>query len=300
MTSKKARIRDSRGDVIFMVMVYGLLTLSALLVVYPLVYVVSASFSTASDVISGRMWLFPVNPTTFAYEQVFKNKAILSGYINSILYAIGGTALSLVVTICAAYPLSRPKLIGKGLVSKLFIFATLFSGGLIPFYLVVRGLGMVDTRASVMVPFALNVFHVILMRTNIQTTVPEEMLEAADIDGASHFRKLITMVLPLSGSILAVLALYGIVGQWNSYFYPMVFLSRQDTYPLQIVLRDILIMNSLTTDMTVNVTEMMLKQGLADVMKYALIVLASAPLLVIYPFVQKYFVKGVMMGSLKG
>ncbi len=300
MSARRMRIKSSGEDVVFKVIVYTLLAMAALTVLYPLIFVVSASFSTASDVISGRVWLFPVAPTAFAYEQVFKNKSIGTGYMNSILYAVGGTLVSLLLTICAAYPLSRRKLVGKSVISKLFVFSTLFSGGLIPFYLVVRNLGMLYSRWAVMVPVALNVFHIILMRTHIQTAIPEEMLEAADIDGCNHFQKLLIMVLPLSGAMIAVLTLYNVVGQWNSYFWAMVFLKGYDTYPLQIVLRDILIMNSITTDMTLDVSELMLRQGLADVMKYALIVLASAPLLIIYPFIQKYFVKGVMVGSLKG
>ncbi len=295
----KNQIR-SRGDKVFDALVYLLLGLAGLTVLYPLIYIISASFSTPADVISGRVVLFPVNPTLLAYKQVLKNKSIISGYANTLLYSAAGTLVSLTVTILAAYPLSCKKLVGRGLFSKLFIFSTLFSGGLIPFYLVVKNLGLLYTRAAVVLPVALNVFHIILMRTYIQTSIPTEMLEAAEIDGCSHVGKLFYMVLPLSGSIIAVLVLYNIVGQWNSYFNAMMFLKDQDMYPLQIILRDILVMNSVSSDMTVNISEMILKQGLADVLKYALIVVSSAPLLMVYPFIQKHFVKGVMMGSMKG
>ena len=298
-TQYKNQIR-SRGDKIFDAIVYLLLGLAGLIVLYPLVYIVSASFSTPADVVSGRVVLFPVNPTLLAYQQVFKNKRILSGYANTILYSAVGTLISLTVTILAAYPLSCKRLVGRGLFSKLFIFSTLFSGGLIPFYLVVKNLGLLYTRWAVVLPVALNVFHIFLMRTHIQTAIPSEMLEAAEIDGCSHVGKLFYMVLPLSGSMIAVLVLYNVVGQWNSYFNAMMFLKDQDMYPLQIILRDILVMNSVSSDMTVNISEMILKQGLADVLKYALIVVSSAPLLIVYPFIQKHFVKGVMMGSMKG
>ncbi len=294
------KTKGTVGNQFFDVVVHFLLLLGGLIVLYPLLYVVSASFSTPVDVISGKVWLWPVRPTFLAYQQVFKNKLIGTGYMNTVFYAVSGTVISLIVTICAAYPLSRKKLAGRWIFSRLFIFATLFSGGLIPFYLVVRNLGMLHTRWAVVVPVALNVFHIILMRTHIQTAIPEEMLESAEIDGCSHFGKLMRMILPLSGSILAVLILYNVVGQWNSYFYAMIFLKDLKMYPLQIVLRDILIMNSVTSDMKVNMSELILKQGLVDVLKYALIVVSSAPLLIVYPFVQKYFVKGVMMGSLKG
>lgn len=294
------KIKDARGDRLFNIVVYVLLAGASLAVLYPLLYILSASFSKPVNVISGKVWLLPVEPTLLAYTQVFQNRLIGSGYFNAIFYAISGTIISLVVTICGAYPLSRKNMTGRNTFSKMFIFATLFSGGIVPFYLVVSSLGLLYTRWAVVVPFGLNVFHIVLMRTYIQSSIPEEMLEAADIDGCSHFQKLFLMVLPLSGSILAVLALYNVVGQWNSYFYAMVFLKDQNLYPLQIILRDILVMNTISSDMTVNMDEMILKQGLADVLKYALIVVSSAPLLIIYPFIQKYFVKGVMLGSMKG
>ena len=171
---------------------------------------------------------------------------------------------------------------------------------MIPFYIVVRKLGMINTRWSLIIPNALNVFHIMLMRTYIQGSIPDEMLEAADIDGCDHFRKLILFVVPLSGSIIAVLTLYNVVGQWNSYFNALMFLSSYDLYPLQIILREVLIQNTMTIDMITDISALELKQGLADILKYALIVVASAPLIIAYPFVQRFFVKGVMVGSMKG
>jgi len=296
------RIKESRGDQIFNVAVYILLTACALIVIYPLIFVVSASFSTPAHVISGRVWLYPVEPTLMAYRAVFENRLIMSGYANTIFYVITGTLISLTITICAAYPLSRKNMVGRSFVTKLFIFATLFSGGLIPFYLVVQNLGLVNTRASIVVPGALSVFHMILMRTHIMTAIPEEMLEAAEIDGCSHFQRLFLMVLPLSGSIIAILTLFSVVALWNSFFFPLIFLLDQTMFPLQLILRDILIMQNIPPEMmaTVDVQELMLRQGLQDVLRYSLIVVSSFPLLVAYPFVQKYFVKGVMMGSMKG
>ncbi|MFV0401045.1 MAG: carbohydrate ABC transporter permease [Oscillospiraceae bacterium] len=298
--TRQVRIRKSPGDTIFGIVVYTLLTLIGIAVLYPLIYVFSASFSSSEQVISGRVWLWPVGFTTYAYEQVFANQQIISGYLNTIFYAVTGTIVSLSLTVLAAYSLSRKRLVGYGVLTKMFLFSTLFSGGLIPFYLVVRGTGLLYTRAAVVIPVALNFFHIVLMRTHIQSSIPEELFEAAEIDGCSHLGKLIRIVLPLSGSILAVLVLYNIVGQWNSYFYAMIFLKDSAKYPLQIILRDILINNSMSADMSFNMEEILVKQGLRDVLKYALIVVSSFPLLIIYPFVQKYFVKGVMMGSLKG
>ena len=298
--AKKNHIGQTREDRVFGVAVYTLLTLTGIIVLYPLLYVVSASVSNSTAVISGRVWLWPVEPTVIAYKQVFKNPNILSGYMNSIIYAVCGTLVSLLLSILAGYGLSRHSFAGKSAMSRLFIFATLFSGGMIPFYIVVRKLGMINTRWSLIIPNALNVFHIMLMRTYIQGSIPDEMLEAADIDGCDHFRKLIMFVVPLSGSIIAVLTLYNVVGQWNSYFNALMFLSSYDLYPLQIILREVLIQNTMTIDMITDISALELKQGLADILKYALIVVASAPLIIAYPFVQRFFVKGVMVGSMKG
>lgn len=294
------KVSQSREDVAFSITVYALLTLIGIIVLYPLVYVISASFSNSAAVISGRVWLFPVEPTIIAYKQVFKNPHILSGYGNSLIYAIAGTAASVALSVLAGYGLSRRQFLGKGVINRLFIFSMLFSGGIIPLYLVVRALGWVNTRWSIILPGALNVYHIMLVRTSIASGIPEEMLEAADIDGCDHFRKLTTFVVPLSGSIIAVIALYCIVGSWNAYFNALMFLQDYSLYPLQIILREILIQNQVDIDMVTDLTALELKQGLADILKYALIVVASAPLLIIYPFVQRFFVKGVMVGSMKG
>lgn len=294
------KVSQSREDRIFTVVIYVLLTLVGIIVLYPLVYVLSASLSNSAAVISGRVWLFPVEPTAIAYKQVFKNPHIMSGYGNSLIYAVSGTAASVALSVLAGYGLSRRHFMGKGVINRLFIFSMLFSGGIIPLYLVVRALGWVNTRWAIILPGALNVYHIMLVRTSIASGIPEEMLEAADIDGCDHFRKLTMFVVPLSGSIIAVITLYCIVGSWNSYFNALMFLQDYDLYPLQIVLREILIQNQVNIDMVTDLTALELKQGLADILKYALIVVASAPLLIIYPFVQRFFVKGVMVGSMKG
>ena len=293
-------IPRSMDDRVFDGVTYLLLSIIGIVVLYPLVYVFSASFSSTNAVVSGRVWLWPVEPTVLAYKQVLKNNHIVTGYLNSIFYAAAGTLVSVFLSLSAGYALTSKKLVGKGIINRLFIFATLFSGGMIPFYLVVRGLGMINTRWALIIPNALNVFHMMLMRTHIRTTIPEEMMEAADLDGCGHFRKLYLLVVPLSKSILAVLALYCIVGQWNSYFNALMFLNNYDYYPLQIILREILIMNTMDIETITDISMLELKQGLADIMKYSLIVISSAPLLIAYPFVQKFFVKGVALGSMKG
>ncbi len=297
---KHRKMRQSRGDLLFSIASNTLLTLVVLAMLYPLLYVLSASLSNSVAVISGRVWLFPVEPTLIAYQQVFRNPNILSGYYNSIIYAVFGTLTSVSLSVLAGYALSRKHFLGKAVITRLFIFAMLFSGGIIPLYIVVRSLGMINTRLSIILPGALNVYHIMLVRTSIAHGLPEEMMDAADIDGCDHFRKLMLLVVPLSGSIIAVISLYCLVGSWNAYFNALMFLNKYELFPLQIILREILIQNKVSIDMITDISSLQRKQGLADILKYALIVVASAPLLVLYPFVQKFFVKGVMVGSMKG
>lgn len=296
----KTGIKESGIDRVFNILVCLILLFALLIVLYPLIYIVSASFSAPADVVSGKVWLLPVNLSLAGYEAVFQYKPIISGYLNTIFYTAAGTLVSLIVTICGAYPLSKKNLYGKKFFNGLFIFATLFSGGLIPFYMIVKNLGMLNTRWAVIIPSALSIYNLIIMRTYMQNSIPDGICEAAEIDGCGPFRTLPYIILPLSKPIIAVVVLYCAVGQWNSYFNAMIFLQEPGLFPLQIHLRDILIMNQYDSSMVVDTASLMAKQGLADVLRYSLIVVSSAPLLMVYPFVQKYFVKGVMIGSLKG
>ena len=293
-------IRDTRGDRIFNGFNYILLTVYLVIVLYPLVYIVSASFSSPAAVTSGLVRLWPVDPTTIAYEAIFKDPAIVRGFLNSIFYATVGTALNVTLTLLAAYPLSRKDLRGRGAIMVFFFFTTLFSGGLIPTYLVVRDLGLLNTRWALIVPTALSVWNVIITRTYFQTTIPDELHDAATIDGANDFRFLRDVVLPLSGPIIAVNALFYAVGHWNAYFDALIYLNDESLYPLQLVLRQILVQNQTNLKMTGDIQSMLARENLADLLKYALIVVATVPLLLVYPFVQKHFVKGALIGSLKG
>jgi putative aldouronate transport system permease protein len=271
---------------------------------YPLIYILSSSLSSTRAVTSGRVWLWPVDPSLAGYEAVFRNKGILTGYANSAFYTLFGTLINVAVTIMAAFPLSRKDFYGRGFFMFLLTFTMLFSGGLIPYYLVVRALGMVDTRWALLIPSAMAVYQVIIARTFFQITIPGELADAAEIDGCSDLGFLVRIVLPLSTAIVAVLTLMYAVGNWNSYFSALIFLSDAAKYPLQIVLRNILILNmfdpaSIATR-GIDTHKMVELQGLSDLLKYALIVVASLPVLLLYPFVQRYFVKGVLIGSLKG
>ncbi len=300
VNKNKNRIKDSNGDRLFLIVIAVFLVAVIIIILYPLVFIVSSSFSSTAAVTSGRVWLFPVEPSLAGYKAIFRNNQILYGYANSIFYTIAGTAVNVLFTILAAFPLSRRDLYGRRVIMFLFTFTMLFSGGLIPFYLVVSRLGMIDKRVALILPTAMAVFQMIIARTFFQTNIPHELGEAAEIDGCSDIGFLLRIVLPLSGPIIAVITLMYAVNHWNTYFNALIFLKSSDLFPLQMVLRNILIQNSFDPTMVKDPITMMETQGLRDLLKYALIVVASVPVLAIYPFVQKYFVKGVMIGSIKG
>lgn len=296
-SARRYKIRESSGDRVFLFFVYLFLTFVLLVVLYPLVYVVSSSFSDPLAVSSGRVWLFPVDFSLRGYQVALQNPQLITGYANSIFYSFFGMLIHVTLIISVAYPLSRKKLFGRNVLMFFITFTMIFNGGLIPLYLVVRKLGMIDTRWALLIPSAMNAFAVIIARTFFQTTIPDELLEAAQIDGCSDFRNFLSIVLPLSKPIIAVIALIYVVWQWNAYFDALIYLKSPELQPLQLVLRNILILN--TTGGT-DIATMAERQRLADLLKYTLIVLGSLPVLIAYPFVQRYFVKGMLIGSIKG
>jgi putative aldouronate transport system permease protein len=297
---KTSTIQESRGDRLFLLGIYMLLTVVLIIVLFPLIFIISSSFSSPQAVVSGKVWLFPVDFTLEGYKAVFRNPQIVSGYSNSLFYAVAGTAVNVALTVMLAYPLARKTFYGRNFIMVLLVITMMFDGGLIPFYLVVKSLHMLDTRWAMILPGAMAVFQVIVARTFFQTTIPDEIAEAAELDGCSDIRFITSIVIPLSKPILAVLTLMYAVGHWNAYFDALIFLKSPNLFPLQIVLRNILILNTIDPTMVSKVDQMLAQQGLKDLLKYSLIVVASAPVLIIYPFVQKHFVKGVMIGSLKG
>lgn len=292
--------RDTGVDRVFNISNYIILTLFLISVAYPLIYVVSASISDPQAVINGEMWLWPVDINFDGYTAVFNNPRIITGFQNSLFYTVAGTFVSVVLTILAAYPLSRKDLAGKNVIMFLFLFTMLFGGGIIPTYLVVRETGLLDTRLALIIPTALSVWNMIITRTFFQVTIPDELLEASQLDGASDFRFVWDNVIPLSGPIIAVNALFYAVGQWNTYFNALIYLTDQGLFPLQLILREILVQNQVDFEQITDVEELMRRRDLRDLLKYSLIVVASLPVLLIYPFVQKHFVRGIMIGSLKG
>jgi putative aldouronate transport system permease protein len=293
-------IRESRVDAIFMAINNIFLLVIFLAVLYPLLYVFSASFSDPNAVAAGQVWLLPVKFTTKAYVRIFEFSRIWTGYANSIFYATVGTVVNVAMTILAAYPLSRKDLFGKNPLLFLFVFSMMFSGGLIPLYITVNQLGLYNTRWALIIPQALSVWNMIIAITYFRTSLPQELLEAAQLDGCNDFQYLLRIVLPLSTPIIAVLCLFYAVGHWNQFFNALIFLADKDLFPLQLILRDILVANTIDPSLLEDAKTMAAKAGLRDLLKFALIVVASGPVLMIYPFVQKYFVKGLMIGAIKG
>ncbi|MEC0240117.1 carbohydrate ABC transporter permease [Paenibacillus dokdonensis] len=298
--SKGTAIRESKGDRLFIFFIYLFLSLVLVIVAVPLIYILSSSVSSPQAVVSGKVWLFPVDFTLDGYKAVFHNPQIGVGYLNSLFYTVVGTAINVALTIMLGYPLAKKTLYGRNFFMVLLVITMMFDGGLIPYYLVVKDLHLLDTRWAMILPGALGVFQVIVARTFFQTTIPDELAEAAELDGCSDIRFIFSIVLPLSKPIIAVMTLMYAVGHWNAYFDALIFLRKPDLFPLQIILRNILILNTVDASMMANVSQVQAQQGLKDLLKYSLIVVASAPVLIIYPFVQKHFVKGVMIGSLKG
>ena len=298
-------VRGTGSDRTFNAINYALLSVLLIVTLYPLLFILSSSLSSPNAVAAGQVWFWPVNPTLLAYTTIFKDSRIISGFANSIFYTGVGTVVNVVLTLLAAYPLSRRDMPGRGIFMFLFLFTLLFSGGLIPTYLVVKDLHLLNTRWALILPDALAVWNVIITRTYFQVTIPGELLEAARIDGADDFTFFRRVVLPLSWPIIAVNALFYAVGHWNEFFPALIYLTDQSLFPLQLVLQQILVQHQQDLTMTLggggaDVASDLARQNLALLLRYALIVVASVPLLLIYPFVQKHFVKGILIGSLKG
>ncbi|WP_123043353.1 carbohydrate ABC transporter permease [Cohnella candidum] len=296
--SKQSAISRSSDDRVFDAVVYAIAAAIMLVVLYPLIFVVSASFSNPVNVLAGEVWLLPKGFNVDAYTNIFHNAKIWVGYRNTILYTVVGTLINLIMTILAAYPLSRPDLPGRGVLMVFITLTMFFSGGLIPTYLLVKDLGMVDTMWALIVPGAIATYNLIVMRTYFQSSIPWELQEAAHIDGCSNWRLLINIILPLSKPIIAVMVLFYAVGHWNSFFNALIYIRHENLYPLQLVLREILLIGQ-NADADGNVG-MEGKVLLAESIKYAVIIISSLPVLIMYPFVQRHFVKGVMIGSIKG
>lgn len=293
-------IKEPYGDRVMMLGIYIFLSIVFVAIAYPLLYIVSSSFSSSSAVLAGKVWLWPVEPTLYGYEAVFQYPQIWNGYLNSILYTALGSLISVTLTVMMAYPISRKTFTGRRLLLWLLLFAMLFNGGLIPYFLVVKNLQLIDTLWVMILPSALNIFSVLVARSFFQTSIPNELYEAAQIDGCSDTRFLLRIVISLSKPVIAVLLLWSAVSNWNSYFNALIFLNSESRYPLQLVLREILVNNNISmTNMSLTAEQLKRFEDMRTLLKYSVIVVASIPILLLYPFIQKHFVKGVMVGSIK-
>jgi ABC-type glycerol-3-phosphate transport system permease component len=297
----KRHIRLSFSDRLFYVIDYALLVFCGLIVLAPLLNVLAQSLSSPETVITGRVLFWPRNFTLETYQLVMRNKIIITGYLNTLIYMSVGTAINLVLTILCAYPLARQDFAGRNFFTLILAFTMMFSGGMIPTYLVVRNLGLIDTRWAMWLPGAMAVWNMILARTFFQNSIPKEMYESAELDGAGDTTVLLRIVLPLSAPIIAVLALFYAVGHWNSYFDAMLYLRSQSLFNIQLVLR--IAISSISQIMSQTGADMAAQQRLlavAEASKYVIIVISMLPVLIIYPFVQKHFIKGIMIGAIKG
>ena len=278
------------------------LTVVLMAVSYPLLFVVSASFSDPAALLSGQVWLLPVRPSLNGYQAVLQSSKVWIGYANSLFYLVAGTAVNVGITLLAAYALSRKDFTPRRVIMFLFIFTMFFDGGLIPTYLVVRSLGLINMRAALIIPAAISIWNLIVARTFIEHTIPDELVDAARMDGCNHSRFLMSVVIPLSTAMIAVIALFYGVAHWNEFFEALLYLNDESKFPLQIFLRQILLQNQVDSEMMAGVDPeaQAAREYLSELLRYALIIVGSLPVLLIYPFAQKYFVKGVMIGAIKG
>lgn len=300
MAKEKAKIKQYTRptDHLFMTIVYAFCAIALIAILIPLIFVVAASFSSPDALLSAKVFLWPVDFTLRGYKMVFDHDLLPLSFWNSIVYTVVGTVINLVLTVLAAYPLSRKDLAVRNPIMMLFAFTMLFNGGMIPTYLLVRDLGMLDTMWAILLPTAISVWNLIITRTYFQTSIPQEILESASIDGCNDFQFLIKMVIPLSVPILAVNVLLYAVGHWNSYFNEMIYLSTNTKFPLQLILRDILLNDQSAG--TMDVTEQLERQKTQYLLQYSSMVVGTVPLMLLYPAVQKYFIKGIMVGAVKG
>lgn len=304
---KRTAVQETTFDKIYLFVVHLYVIAALLITLYPMVYILSASISTPQYVNSGEMWLLPMGITWDGYQIILNNDFIWRGYLNTIYYTLLGTFINLAVTIPVAYALSRPEFYGKRWFLIFLTVPMFIGGGIIPFFLLLQSLNMFNTVWALVLPGATGLFNIVMTRTFFQQTIPRSMEEAAIIDGASDFAIFFRIILPLSGPIIAVMALFFGVAHWNNWFNAMLFIRERSAWPLQMVLREILVQQDLASmpdaGIGMDATQaqlIMMRQQMAQVIRYGVIVVSTLPVIMVYPFLQKYFVKGVMIGSVKG
>ncbi len=297
---RKRKRKISSSDLVFYIITGTLITLFFIVVLYPIMFVLAASFSSGDAVSGGKVFLWPVEFSLDGYKTVFNDRSVLVGFRNSLIFMVVGTTINVSLTMCAAYALTRTDLPGINKIMFLFTFTMFFGGGMIPNYMLVKNLHIMNTMWALVLPGAINVYNMIIARTFIKSNIPKELYEAAQMDGCNDITFFVKMVLPLSGAVIAVLVLFYGVAHWNTYFNAMLYLNDTEKYTLPIILKQILIASQIDPS-TVSDPELQLQIArIANVIKYALIVVTMIPIAIVYPFIQKYFVKGVMIGSIKG
>ncbi|QYR23955.1 carbohydrate ABC transporter permease [Paenibacillus sp. sptzw28] len=291
----------SPSEIMFSIFMFVVCTFMFLIVAYPLYFIIIASISDSQLVSTGKVFLIPKGISLFGYKEIFQDPRIWTGYRNTMTYTILGTFVNLLFTLPAAYVLSRREFRARRFIMFFFVVTLFFNGGLIPTYLLMKGLHLTNTIGVFIFPFAVNVFYLIIARTFFETSLPSELYEAAAIDGCSHFKFFIQVAMPLSKALISVIGLYYLVGHWNDFFTALIYIRSNELQPLQIILRDILLSNQVfASGAGVGGDAGGYAQRYADQIKYGVIIVSTLPILVLYPFLQKYFEKGVMIGSVKG
>ncbi|WP_322202040.1 carbohydrate ABC transporter permease [Acutalibacter intestini] len=293
------RRQVTRNDLIFNIILYSVSIIILLIVIYPLYFIIIASFSNPTEVANGKVWFFPSQFTLDGYKEIMRHSELWVGYRNTIVYTVLGSLIGLAVNIPAAYALSRKDLVGRKAITFYFIFTMFFNGGLIPTYFTIRDFGLYDTFWVMVLPFSVVVYHIIIARTFFDSSLPQGILDAAQIDGCGNLRFFFQIALPLSKAVLAVIALYTAVSQWNAYFNALVYIRSEGLKPLQLVIRNILITNQAMAGTGDGLAAQEARR-LSELMKYAVIIISTVPIMCVYPFVQKYFSQGVMIGAIKG
>jgi putative aldouronate transport system permease protein len=303
MTAHKRYFVKKPSDIIMDLITAVFCVFIFLAIAYPLYFVIIASFSNAVDVNAGRVVFRPVRPSLYGYGKIFEDTRIWTGYKNTIVYTFFGTLINLAFTLPASYVLSRKRFAPRKIIMGLFIFTMFFNGGMIPTYMLIRDLKLINTVWVMMIPFCVSVYNVIITRTFLETSIPEELYEAAIMDGCSHFRYFITVIQPLSKAVISVIALYYFVGHWNDFFSALLYLNKDNMQPLQVALRNILLANQVFQQGAgsgAGIGTGGYAQQYADQIKYGVIIVSALPIFCLYPFIQKYFEKGVMIGAVKG
>ena len=299
MTHARQKVRRQRKDVVFDVVLYTICALLLIVILYPLWFIIIASFSDPSAVAGGHVWLWPVGFTMEGYQELLRQPQVWLGYRNTIAYKVVGTLIGLAVNIPAAYALSRKDLWGRKGLMGLYVFTMFFSGGLIPIFLTVQQAGLYNTFWVLVLPFSVSAYNIIVARTFFETSLPPDLWDAAQIDGCGNLRFFFTMALPLSKAVISVIALWTAVGQWNSYFNALIYIRDENLYPLQLIMRNILITNQNFAALGTGEAAMIAMRR-ANLVRYAMIIVATVPIMCVYPFIQKYFDQGVMIGAVKG